>query len=219
MTGSSSAPAGPLERFAAHVAHDFNNLLTGILGNLELLQYRAARNNVQGLDGYLEGASSAGGRAAAFAQRLLLFSGRGARPPEAVPVDALLRRLGGNAVLCLAAGGAALFCDPEQIALALTELLDNAAAATALGGEIFLDSALEHESVILRVRDTGAGMAPGILAQAQEPFFTTHASGAGRGLGLSIAARIIAQAGGRMEIQSEEGAGCTVTLTLPRAKS
>lgn len=79
---------GGLEPFAAQVAHDFNNLLTGVLGNLELLEMRAARNKIEGLESYLSGARNAGARAAGFAHRLLVYSGRTARPAEPVEVTA-----------------------------------------------------------------------------------------------------------------------------------
>ena len=218
MTGNSPTPRGSLEDFAAQVAHDFNNLLTGILGNLELLQYRAERNNITGLNGYLEGATSAGNRAAAFTHRLLAFSGRDAQPGERVAVDELLRRVTCNATRRLDAGDAVVLCDPAQLELAITELLENAAAATHSRGAVTLSSALDGQHVVIRIRDTGHGMAAAVLARATEPFFTTQTSSAGRGLGLSIVARIAAQAGGTMQIDSTEGAGSTVTLRLPKTK-
>jgi len=111
-----------------------------------------------------------------------------------------------------------VLCDPAQLELAITELLENAAAATEAGGEVTLSSALDGQHVVIRIRDTGHGMAAAVLARATEPFFTTQTSSAGRGLGLSIVARIAAQAGGIMQIDSTEGAGSTVTLRLPKTK-
>ena len=212
MTSPTDPPDSSLERFAARVAHDFNNLLTGILGNLELLQLRAARNKLPGLDSYLEGANSAGNRAAAFAARLMLYSGSGGSAPEPVPVDQLLEGFASQANCTLAAGDAVLLCDPTQLELAMTELLDNAAAA---GGEAFISSAHVAETVLITVRDTGCGMSAETLALAQEPFFTTQSNGTGRGLGLAIVARVVRELGGSMGLASEPGAGCTVTLRLP----
>jgi signal transduction histidine kinase len=218
MTGPGNAPEmtqdAALAQFAARVAHDFNNLLTGILGNLELLQLRAARHNLRGLDPYLDGANSAGTRAVAFAARLMVFSGRATSPPVDVPVDELLGKFAPRAQCRLAAAGASLLCDPDQLELAVTELVDNAAAA---GGEIFISSSATAEDIAIIVRDTGCGMEPETLRQAQEPFFTTNGNATGKGLGLAIVARVVRNLGGTMSIDTAPGQGCTVTLSFPRS--
>ncbi len=214
MTGPTESSDTSLERFAARVAHDLNNLLTGILGNLELLQLRATRNRLPGLDSYFEGANGAGSRAVAFAGRLMLYSGRGGIPPVPVPVDEVLARFTAQARCSLAAGDASVLCDPAQLELAITELLANAAAG---GGQDSIASAVAGEDAIVTISDTGRGMSAETLACAGEPFFTTHANGTGRGLGLSIVARVVRDIGGTLHIESAEGAGCTVTLRLARA--
>jgi hypothetical protein len=212
-----------LERFAAQVAHDFNNLLTGILGNLELMQRRAARSGEHGFDGYLDGARRAGGRAVQFSQRLLAFSGPMTQEATRQPLGPVLhevvkpfRERGKKVTLALAGEDVPVLCDPAQAELALSELLHNAEEATAQGGRIFLEAEASARHVIIRVRDTGCGMAPEMLAQAGQAFFTTRSNGTGKGLGLPIAARFARQAGGGMHIESAPGEGCTVTLTLPR---
>ena len=216
MTGptAETAKEPAMEDFAARVAHDFNNLLTGILGNLELLQLRVARNNVPGLNSYLDGANSAGTRAVAFAARLMLYSGRGGCPPMPVPVDAVLAKFLPQAACSLGAGAAGVMCDPAQLELAVAELLENAKAA---GGTVSLSSTAAARDITIIVTDTGHGMAPDILAQAQEPFFTTASNGTGRGLGLAIVARILRELGGSLAIESKPGAGCKATLVLPKA--
>jgi signal transduction histidine kinase len=207
-------PDDATAHFAARVAHDFNNLLTGVLGNLELLQMRAARQNLPGLDSYLEGANSAGNRAVAFAARLMVYSNSGAAAPVAVPVDAILAKFTGRAACRLGAGTAAVLCDTAQLELAVAEVLANAQEAGAVP---VISSATAGDNVVITIRDTGPGMSEEILAQACEPFFTTASNGTGRGLGLPIVGRIMCALGGSMEIEAEEGVGCTVTLRLPRA--
>ncbi len=208
----SAAPNVALTHFASRVAHDFNNLLTGILGNLELLQLRAARNNLPGLDSYLDGANSAGTRAVAFASRLMTYSGRGASPASLVIVDKTLARFADRAACSLAAGDAAVYCDPAQLELAVAELVANAKAA---GSTVSISSAVAGQTITIIVRDTGHGMEPDILARAREPFFTTATNGTGRGLGLPIVARVLRDLNGDMDITAQEGAGCTVTLSFP----
>jgi signal transduction histidine kinase len=222
MSGPGSAPAetqpgapdDAVAHFAARVAHDFNNLLTGVLGNLELLQMRAARQNLPGLDAYLDGANSAGGRAVAFAARLMVYSGRGTSPPAPVALDAVLARFQDRAACRLGAGDAAVLCDAGQLELAVAELLANAAEA---GGAAVITSFGGGDCVTITIRDNGCGMSPDVLAQARAPFFTTASNGTGRGLGLPIVARVVQDMAGQLEIEAEEGAGCTITLKLPRA--
>ena len=69
------------------------------------------------------------------------------------------------------------------------------------------------------VRDNGCGMTTDQLQHACEPFFTTRASGAGTGLGLSTVAGFIRQSGGDIRIESKVGEGTTVTLVLPAITS
>jgi PAS domain S-box-containing protein len=69
--------------------------------------------------------------------------------------------------------------------------------------------------VVLEVSDTGAGIAPEILAHVFDPFFTTKPVGSGQGLGLSICHGIVTSIGGRIEAQSVLGAGSTFRVTLP----
>jgi signal transduction histidine kinase len=221
-TGTAPPETSELEQFAANIAHDFNNLLTGILGNLELMQNHARRNGEVRLDSYLEGARNAGGRAAIFAQRLLAFSGRGTHESVPVAVAPLIREAveplrdqGSRLSAELPADGIRIFCDPAQAELTLHELLSNAVSAIQETGEITVKTTSAGGFVTIIIQDTGAGMAPETLARAMEPFFTTRPSGAGKGLGLSIARRFARQAGGSLEMTSQPGEGTTVHLRLP----
>ncbi|MGE4481242.1 sensor histidine kinase [Acidocella sp.] len=207
-----------LEQFAARVAHDFNNLLTGVLGNLELSQLRAARSGALP-DAYLDGARSAGARAALFARRLMWFSGHAAPAKEALDVAVLLREL------AAVEGGISpglpetlpACVDPDALGQAVRELLENARDALEGGGQIVLAAAERNGWVAITVRDDGPGMTPETLARAREPLFTTRANGAGRGLGLPIAERVARRAGGWLELESQAGQGCVARLVLPKA--
>ena len=67
--------------------------------------------------------------------------------------------------------------------------------------------------MFIRLADTGPGIPESIQRKVFEPFFTTKEEGSG--LGLSIAARIMEEHGGRMELRSKGGEGCTFAVILP----
>ena len=69
------------------------------------------------------------------------------------------------------------------------------------------------------VTDTGHGIAAEVLPRVAEPFFSTKTGGEGLGLGLSICKAILAEFGGTLEIQSVEGQGTEVTVSLPLAEA
>ncbi|MDW4498695.1 ATP-binding protein [Sulfitobacter sp. D35] len=73
-----------------------------------------------------------------------------------------------------------------------------------------------HRFVELVVTDNGTGMSDRVKARATDPFFSTKASGAGTGLGLSMVYGFVQQSDGDMRIYSEPGLGTTVRITLPR---
>ncbi len=69
--------------------------------------------------------------------------------------------------------------------------------------------------VVLRISDTGSGLAPDIASRIFEPFFTTKDPGRGTGLGLSIASGIVQECGGKIEVTSHCGPGTTFRVCLP----
>jgi CheY-like chemotaxis protein len=69
--------------------------------------------------------------------------------------------------------------------------------------------------VELSVADTGAGMAPGVLARIFEPFFTTKDAGKGTGLGLAAVHGTMTEHGGAVLVHSVPGRGTTFRLLFP----
>jgi len=77
-------------------------------------------------------------------------------------------------------------------------------------------SARNHEKeVLIEVKDTGHGITAEDLPKIFEPFFTTKEVGDGTGLGLAVCYGILTEHGGRLDVQSQVGAGTTFTITLP----
>ena len=76
---------------------------------------------------------------------------------------------------------------------------------------------LVGDFVAVTLSDTGAGMAPEVVARAFEPYFTTKEIGLGSGLGLSQVYGFAQQSGGAVSIVSAIAKGSSITLFLPRA--
>jgi signal transduction histidine kinase len=95
----------------------------------------------------------------------------------------------------------------DEVKEVLVNLLENArnAAATRITVRVSLGC--------LEVADDGAGIASELLPRIFEPRFSTTTSGSG--LGLPIVRRLVESWGGAVEVESREGAGTTVTVTLP----
>jgi two-component system, NtrC family, sensor kinase len=68
---------------------------------------------------------------------------------------------------------------------------------------------------VVRVSDTGKGIAPAHVKRLFEPFFTTKAPGEGTGLGLSLARNIVLAHGGSIDVSTALGSGSTFTIRLP----
>ena len=76
----------------------------------------------------------------------------------------------------------------------------------------------EERAIVIRITDNGGGISEEIRSKIFEPFFTTKPTGAGTGLGLSLAYEIITEGhGGALEVESEVGVGTTFVIALPVA--
>lgn len=112
--------------------------------------------------------------------------------------------------------------DTGQFKQVLINLIQNAADSIGRDGTVTLRARPgrkrlangETPVVIFEVTDTGKGIPPHLERRLFDPFFTTKENGAG--LGLSIAARIVQQHGGRLQYQTQVDRGTTFGIILPR---
>lgn len=107
--------------------------------------------------------------------------------------------------------------DPDRIVQVITNLVVNAVNYTSAGGQVTLEVALlDDAQAVIRVSDTGVGIAPEHLGQVFEPFFRATGEGSrGSGLGLSIARELVQLHGGEISVASELGRGSAFTVRLP----
>jgi len=101
----------------------------------------------------------------------------------------------------------------------LDNLVHNAFKYSQPGTPVTLQTIRRNDQITLAVKDRGVGIPKEDLSSIFEPFFRSaearRAGIAGAGLGLAIAARIAAALNGRLECESEHGAGTTFFLHLP----
>lgn len=218
------------------IAHDFNNLLAAVLGGLGLIERRLQLADEQKkILGMTRHAAEQGTE---LVRRLLAFARRQKLQPAPIVLRDLSIRL--NELLAHTLGGLVeirwegmdkgwnAFADETQLELALMNLVINARDAMPEGGMITISAANRQASeagalslapgeyIALSVTDTGEGIAPALLEQVMEPFFTTKPVGKGTGLGLSMVYGFARQSGGAVNIESEVDRGTTVTIWLPR---
>jgi cell cycle sensor histidine kinase DivJ len=106
----------------------------------------------------------------------------------------------------------------KQIVL---NLVSNAIKFTERGGAVTVSAAVEGSRMVLRVSDTGVGIAADDLKRIGDPFFqagkTYQRRHEGTGLGLSIVKSLVGLHSGEMTVQSKIDEGTTVTVALPLA--
>jgi PAS domain S-box-containing protein len=224
-----------LGRLTGGVAHDFNNLLTVVIGALDVIlrnpENVARRQRLGGA------ALIAARRGQRLTAQLLAFARRQPLQPETRELNALIRQSepllrralseGITLTTRLCADKSVASIDPAQFEATLLNLIVNAVDASAVGGEIVVETQLctlaagevsglaAGQYFRMIVADRGQGMSPDVVKRIFEPFFTTKQPGKGTGLGLSQVYGFVKQSGGEIEVDSEEGAGTRFRIYLP----
>ncbi len=224
-------------RLAGGIAHDLNNILLPILICPGLLRERVRDEVSRDLVDSIELSAR---RGADIVRQLLTFS-RGT-DGERVPVQprslinemvAIMRETFPKSVNLRCSVPTDVWSvrgDPTQLHQVLLNLCVNARDAMPHGGDLFLavenceidESAARANAgakpgrhVLLRVSDTGAGIAPEHLDKIFDPFFTTKEVGQGTGLGLSTVLGIVNSHGGFIQLESVVGQGTHFRIYLP----
>jgi PAS domain S-box-containing protein len=221
------------DEFLAMLAHELRNPLAAIRNALHVMTQPAA-----------DAAAVGGGRLMAERQvrhmaRLLddlldvsrISRGRIELRKEAVDVAAVLRRAveavrplieqhGHELTVALPPEPMQVQADPARLEQVVTNLLHNAAKYTEPGGRIWLTAHREGGRVVLRVRDTGIGIAPDMLPRIFDLFVRAERppdlSAGGVGIGLTLVRKLVELHGGAVEAASAgPGLGSEFVVRLP----
>lgn len=113
----------------------------------------------------------------------------------------------------------AVQADGDLLSFAIYNLLTNAVKYSPKGTTVILTATERPGAVYISVTDQGYGIAPGEQAKIFERFYRVKRGSSdneeGTGIGLALVKEIVLQHGGRIEVDSHEGAGSRFTLVLP----
>ncbi len=225
-----------LGKLAATVAHELNNPLEGVLTYAKLLKKKLQgvplpEEKVSEIQAELSLIADESSRCGSIVKNLLLFARRDRAQMTEVSLQSIIEKslrlidhhMKMNRItpeIALGDRPVMLYCDPEQIEQALLALEINAVEAMPDGGKLRIQVVIsdEDETVILRIKDEGVGIARENLEHIFEPFFSTKESGKATGLGLAVVFGIVERHRGKIEVESELGVGTTFTITLPVQK-
>ncbi len=114
-----------------------------------------------------------------------------------------------------------VLADQVRLAQVVGNLVSNALRHTPKGGSILIKLQKDNQALLVKVTDTGEGIAAKDIPHVFDRFYRTDKSRArtsgGSGLGLAIARQLIEARGGRIWVESELGKGSTFYFTLPTA--
>lgn len=215
---------------AASVAHDFNNLLGSIQANASFLVDELKKKTDSDTYGAAEDILAASERGAELAKQLVTL---GRKPPprgHSIDVNAtieklvpLLRPLLGDKVqleIDLTSGIGRVDLEASELDRVLMNLVVNARDAMPSGGTVRVRTHTVNRNggpfARISVSDDGAGIERTLLPRIFEPYFTTKPEGRGTGLGLAVVWRVVSEAGGQVEVESEPGKGATFQVDIPR---
>ncbi|WP_372482815.1 PAS domain-containing sensor histidine kinase [Bradyrhizobium ivorense] len=224
-------------RFLATMSHELRTPLNAIIGFSEMI----AQEDVLGLDAarrkeYAQLINDSGQHLLSVVNGILdmskMESGNFEISPEPfAPRPALLnccnlmalkaRESGVDLVTRVADDLPNLNGDPRAFKQIVLNLVSNAIKFTERGGKVTVSAAVEGSRLVLRVSDTGVGIAADDLKRIGDPFFqagkTYQRRHEGTGLGLSIVKGLVGLHNGELNVESKVGEGTTVSVALPLA--
>lgn len=218
--------------FLAVMSHELRTPLNGIIGYSELLAAGVAGAVTPEQLQHLERIRAGARQLVAVIDDILLYSREESQPRpvarNSVQLSALVSRVVDSVLPRARSQGLEIeqavppelvvTSDEERLRRVLTNLVTNAVKFTE-EGRVGVSAEVEGDHAVIRVEDTGIGIASEHQDRIFDPFWqvdqSNTRSAGGTGLGLSIVQRLLEQVGGSVEIQSRPGEGTTFTIRLP----
>lgn len=224
-------------QFVADASHELRTPLTSIQGYTKLLQRRGSNIDTQLLTEALQTISDESGRLIRLVSDLLQLARADAgqaiiSPNEVVDLRDVLTGVEDTVTgfapeqieiqFIMPSQPVWVFADSDKLKQVFLNLTNNAIKATQAGGKVTCTLRLNNNQAIVRVIDTGIGIAPADQQRIFDRFYRVERSrtrsrvyGGGTGLGLAIALTIVKAHGGSIELESELNKGSTFTVRLP----
>lgn len=215
-------------------AHELKTPLTSLLGQIQLLQRRAAREGTlaerdqRSLAVVADQSQRLNKLVVSLLDVSRLREGRLALDRTPLDIVALVDRVVGELQPTLEqhqlvrVGAAAplwIVGDGLRLEQVLQNLIGNSVKYSPSGGEVTVDVRQAREQVHLLIADHGIGIPPAAIPQLFKPFYRAPNSEqehiGGMGIGLYVVHEIISLHGGEVRVESAEGAGSTFTIVLP----
>jgi signal transduction histidine kinase len=224
-------------QFVADASHELRTPLTSIQGYTKLLQRRGSNIDTQLLTEALQTISDESGRLIRLVSDLLQLARADAgqqiiSPQEIVDLRDVLTGVEDTVTVIapeqievsfiMPPQAVWVFADSDKLKQVFLNLTNNAIKATQGGGKVTVTLRANNNQAIVRVIDTGIGIAPADQQRIFDRFYRVERSrtrsrvyGGGTGLGLAIALTIVKAHGGSIELESELNKGSTFTVRLP----
>jgi signal transduction histidine kinase len=111
-----------------------------------------------------------------------------------------------------------VYGDKNRIRQVFINVIDNAIKYSDSGGNVSIEATEEKGNIRVSVADSGCGIKASDLPKIKTKFYKANHTRRGSGIGLAVADEIVTAHGGTLEIESQEGVGTTVIITLPPGK-
>jgi two-component system NtrC family sensor kinase len=213
------AAAGQL---AAQFAHEVGTPLNLISGHVQLLRARARDERVMQRLDIIAGQID---RITNIVRSMLDSTRRPVPRLESVDINSLLAQILDATQPTLVArnveletdigdGLPPIEADPDQLQQVFINLINNSLDAMPRGGKLTVSTALDTDSVLIVLADSGEGIAEDQIDLIFDPMFSTK-RGRGTGLGLTIVKQIVSEHNGEVEVESDPGRQTTFRIRLP----
>ena len=215
-----------LRRMSRGLAHDLNNLLMVISNSAEMIDASISNRSETdvGMIDDLNAVIDTAAAASRLTRRLLDHSLTDHVTPDVISLSSfleaqvpILSRISQNITIHLDSDDhqAPVLIHRSELEQVIMNLALNAIQAMNHQGDLYLRCHVQDDHAVIKIEDTGQGIAPEHLPLIFEPLFTTKLESGGTGIGLSTVRSIIQRYQGQVTVSSQVGVGTCFCINLP----